>query len=71
MAGWRDADYGLAWSRHVELAPLANIEFTFCEPSWAATDPIEVGTVNALSGGCRVLVDKANLFANLLTAALP
>jgi uncharacterized protein len=71
VAGWCDAEYGLAWSRHVELKPHCEIEFTFCEPSWASTDPIDAGTVNIVSGGCRILVDKAKLFGNLLTAASP
>jgi len=71
VAGWHDAAYGSAWSRHVALEPRCEIEFTFCTPSWAATDPIDTGTANVVSGGCRVLVDKMQLFGNLLTAVSP
>jgi len=71
VADWHDAEYGSAWSRHVALEPHGEIEFTFCTPSWAATDPIDAGTANVVSGGCRILVDKTKLFDNLLTAASP
>jgi uncharacterized protein len=63
----RDADYGSAWSRHVETDNY-EIELTFAGPTWAATNPIDPGTARVISGGCRVLVDKTNLFGNLLTA---
>jgi uncharacterized protein len=69
VASWHDADYGSAWSRHVALNTDNEIEFTFCKPSWAATDPIDAGTAGVLSGGCCVLVDKTKLLENLLTAA--
>jgi len=71
VAHWHDVDYGSVWSRHIELQPHCVIEFTFCHPSWAAANPIDAGTANVLSGGCRVLVDKAKLLARLLTAASP
>jgi uncharacterized protein len=71
VAGWHDADYGIAWSRHVQLEPPCEIEFTFCGPSWAATDPIDPGTVNVVAKGCRILLDKAGLFEKLLAAAAP
>lgn len=66
-----DAQYGSAWSRHVQLQSSSQIEFTFCTPSWTATNPIDPGTLTVVSGGCRVLVDKARLFGDLLTAASP
>jgi hypothetical protein len=53
------------------LEPRCQIEFTFCAPAWASTDPIDAGTANVVSGGCRVLVDKMQLFGNLLTAVSP
>ena len=65
------ADYGIVWSRHIQLAPPCEIEFTFCAPSWAATDPVDAGTVNVVSQGCRVLLDKAALFEKLLAVAWP
>jgi len=63
----RDADYGSAWSRHVE-ADNCEFEFTFAGLAWAATDPIDAGTARVISGGCRSLIDKTNFFGNLLTA---
>ena len=69
VAGWHDVDYGTAWSRHVQLEPACEIELTFCGPSWAATDPVDPGTVNVVSNGCRVVLDKAGLFENLLAVA--
>jgi hypothetical protein len=71
VADWHDAEYGSAWSRHVALKPHCQIEFTFCAVSWAATDPIDTGTADVVSGGCRILVDKMQLFGNLLTAVSP
>jgi predicted nucleotidyltransferase len=59
VAGWRDAEYGSAWSRHVELEPHCKI------------DPIDAGTAKVVSDGCRILVDKTHLFGNLLTAVSP
>jgi uncharacterized protein len=71
VAGWHDVEYGAAWSRHVELEPRCEIEFTFCPPSWATTNPIDTGTANVVSGGCRILIDKMKLFGKLLTAVSP
>ena len=65
---WHDADYGVAWSRHLQLSDSREIEFTFCRPSWADTDPVDAGTVEVVSGGCRVLLDKSGLFEKLLSA---
>ena len=66
IVDWRDADYGAAWSRHVRLEHFGELEFTFCAPSWAATDPMDSGTSKVVSMGCRVLVDKVGLFGTLL-----
>jgi uncharacterized protein len=71
VVGWHDADYGVAWSRHVRLQPACEIEFTFCDPSWAATDPVDPGTATVVSGGCRPLLDKAGLFEGLLAVTAP
>ena len=71
VVDWHDAEYGTAWSRHVRLEPPCELEFTFCAPSWAQTCPVDPGTFAAVSGGCRVLLDKAGLFEGLLTATSP
>jgi uncharacterized protein len=64
---WHDADYGAAWSRHLQLSASGEIEFTFCRPSWADTDPVDAGTAEVVSGGCRILLDKSGLFEKLLS----
>ena len=65
---WHDADYGVAWSRHLQLGDSREIEFTFCRPSWADIDPVDAGTVEVVLGGCRVLLDKSGLLEKLLSA---
>jgi uncharacterized protein len=69
IVGWYDAEYGTVWSRHVQFEPPCEIEFTFC--ALAATDPIDRGTARVVSGGLRVLLDKARLFEDLLAKVLP
>jgi predicted nucleotidyltransferase len=64
---WHDADYGVAWSRHLQLSASGEIELTFCHPWWADTDPVDAGTAEVVSGGCRVLLDKSGLFEKLLS----
>ena len=71
VTGWRDADYGVAWSRHVQLAPSREVEFTFCPPWWAATDPLDPSTASIVANGCRILLDKTRLLETLLSVAMP
>ncbi len=66
VIGWRDADYGMVWSRHITLADAVEVEFAFGDPGWAATEPIDSGTRGVVSGGLRALYDPRNLFARLL-----
>jgi uncharacterized protein len=66
VAGWSDTDYGGAWSRHVRLVLAREIEFTFCAPSWACTDPLDAGTAEVVSKGCRPIMDDARLFQKLI-----
>lgn len=68
VAGWSDIAYGAAWSRHIRLEPACEVEFTFCAPDWAATDPLDPDTAGVVSKGCRVLVDKDCLLKDVLTA---
>jgi uncharacterized protein len=68
---WHDADYDIAWSRHVQLEPRREIEFTFCALSWVTTDPVDPGTAIVVSSGCRVLLDKTRLLENLLAVTTP
>jgi hypothetical protein len=71
VIGWHDVDYGMVWSRHAQLEPFCELEFTFCRRSWAAVDPVDPGTASVVSKGCRVLLDKGGLFEGLLAIASP
>jgi hypothetical protein len=62
---WRDASYGRAWSRHIQLAFGPEVELTFGPASWAATDPADPGSLRVVAGGCRILFDSAGLLAAL------
>jgi len=44
------------------------IEFSFAERSWAATNPVDLSTSNIVRGGCQILVDKEKLFERLKAA---
>ncbi len=67
VAEWRDAEYGPIWSRHLRLLDDTKIEFGFGLPSWTAVNPIDAGTVQVISNGCRVLFDPQGLFDKLVT----
>lgn len=67
VIGWRDADYGAVWSRHITLADAVEVEFSFALPDWAATTPVDFGTRRVASDGLRILYDPHHLFANLMS----
>jgi len=60
-----DRTYGVGWSRQVTLRNGLEIEFTFCKQSWAALDPIDIGTQHVITGGFRPLYDPLNLLQQL------
>lgn len=53
-----DVDYGDVWSRHVQLEPHAELEFSFGARTWASIDPIDSGAVAVVASGCRILLDR-------------
>lgn len=63
---WKDADYGLVWSRHVYLEDETEIEFGFGSLTWASLNPIDAGTLRVVSDGCRILDDPEKLMTRLL-----
>ncbi|MEO0561071.1 MAG: nucleotidyltransferase domain-containing protein [Chloroflexota bacterium] len=65
---WVDREYGAVWSRHVHLTNGLDVEFSFGELSWAATDPVDPGTRKVMTDGHRVLYDPDGLLAMLITA---
>lgn len=66
LSGFRDAEYGRVWSRHVELTPFAEIELCFASCDWAGGNPLDPGTASVVRNGCRVLFDKDDLFRKAL-----
>lgn len=66
---YRDAQYGVVWSRHVKLSDGTPIEFSFAHPNWAATTPCDPGTRSVVSGGCRILFDPARLLQCVVSCA--
>ena len=69
VQSYRDAKYGVVWSRHVELSDGVLVEFSFGFPSWAATCPCDAGTHSVVSSGCRVLFDPVGLLQNVVSYA--
>jgi hypothetical protein len=66
IATWRDADYGHIWSRHLQLADSTEIEFGFGPLVWASVDPVDAGTFQVISDGCRILYDPHGLLQTLI-----
>ncbi|AFY58127.1 putative nucleotidyltransferase [Rivularia sp. PCC 7116] len=71
---WNDAQYGVVCSRHIYLANLTKesnnevkIEFSFGLPSWASVNPIDSGTFEVVSPGCKIIYDPHRLLAKLIS----
>lgn len=57
---WQDEEYGKAWSRRVWLADCRwPVELTFASLNWANLGPLDAGTRQVISDGCRILHDPA------------
>lgn len=65
-AGHETATYGVAWSAHVELSPMAEVELTFVNPSWSEMHPVDESTRHVVSDAFEILVDKDALLSPLL-----
>lgn len=63
---WEDREYGLVWSRHIYLENKTEVEFSFGPLNWAATQPIDRGTLGVVKDGCKILYDPATLLAELI-----
>jgi uncharacterized protein len=63
---YQDAQYGACTSRHVRLENTLEVEFGFVPSSWASCSPVDEGTKQVISGGCRVLYDRDKALTNLL-----
>ena len=64
------AVYGAVWSRHVHLLPMAEVELTFANCSWARTDPIDCGTRGVVEDALRIAFDKDGALARLVSVVM-
>ncbi len=69
VAEYRDAEYGAVWSRHVTLDNETLVEFSFADPTWAATAPCDPGTRAVVQAGCCPLYDPEGLLHALVRYA--
>jgi hypothetical protein len=66
---WEDEDYGVLWSRRMWLEEDGGeIEFGFAPRPWAKIDPIDSGTRQVISAGCRILYDPNKILIRLCNA---
>lgn len=65
---WTDVDYGCARSRHLAFGGGEEVEVSFVDRAWAATDPIDPGTRRIACDGMRVVHDPRGLLGRLLVA---
>lgn len=63
-----DAQYGVVWSRHVQLDIGLEIEFGFAPLSWADAAPIDPGTRRVVTDGFRILYDPHCILTALCAA---
>ncbi len=68
IARWNDEDYGLLWSRRLELDTGIEVEIGFTLPQWASTDPIDADSWQIVNDGCWILFDPGGLLHHLMQA---
>ena len=64
----RIVDYGGVFSWHTLVGPEVELELSFGPLAWAATDPIDAGTLGVVRGGFRIIVDKDGRLRRLVDA---
>lgn len=74
---WNDAEYGVVWSRHIDLSYLNDlnndfskrikVEISFGLPTWASINPIDSGTFDVVCKGCKILYDPQRMITNLIS----
>jgi hypothetical protein len=65
----RTQAWGPLTERRIRVSSGLEIEFGFAAPNWASTDPVDPGTAGVVSDGCIPILDRGELFQNLLEAA--
>ena len=68
VAASHDENYGAVWSRHIRLSNGRELEFSFCDVSWANIDPVEPSTASIVRDGMRILFDRESILERLQTA---
>jgi uncharacterized protein len=64
------ARYGIVWSAHIDLLPVAELELTFADQSWASIDPLDPGTKRVVSDAFRIILDKDGHLQQLRSACV-
>jgi uncharacterized protein len=68
-SNWEDEDYGVLWARRVWLEPNnTEVEIGFASISWADVNPLDSGTLQVTSDGCRLLYDPEGILRRLCSA---
>ena len=63
-------NYGPCTSLRVWYSDGLEVEYVFCEPSWAGT-PLDEGTRQVISGGMKVLFERTPMLSSLAASNLP
>ena len=64
----RTQEWGAVTERRIRVASGLEIEFGFALPNWTETNPVDPGAARVVLDGCVPLVDRDELFENLLGA---
>jgi hypothetical protein len=64
----RTRRWGPLIERRIRLASGLLVDVGFVPPSWAATDPLDVGTSRVVADGFRILYDPDRVFGRLVAA---
>ena len=61
-------DYGVVQSLRTTYADGLEVEFGMTGAAWASTEPLDTGTREVVSDGCRIVFDSHGVLAALLRA---
>lgn len=59
-------EWGAVTSLRVQYSNGLEVELGVTSRAWASTDPVDPGTARVVRAGCRILVDRAGLLADLV-----
>jgi hypothetical protein len=64
------AIYGVVWSAHLHLMPVADVELTFAKCAWASVDPVDNGTRVVVKDAFQIIFDRDGILAKLVNALM-